>query len=398
MHIRTAIGSVFFALLSTSAYGLEIYELPAHVQINSFAATELSAQIVDSIPQLGIVITKSKLKSGLLKNLGSVRRVQLIEPLEAPQLPKALWGMKAIGVQDAWKYSTGEGVVVAVSDTGIDLDHPDLEANIWTNPGEIAGNGIDDDHNGYVDDVHGWDFVSNQPAHKDHHFHGTHVAGTIAAKLSDRIVGVAPGAKLMSVPFIDSSGSGDDAAGAKTLVYAADNGARVVNCSWGGLGRSVIIEKAIEYARSKGLLVVAAAGNNGVDTDRRPFFPAGIESDNIISVGATAAKNGVRADFSNFGKASVDIAAPGAQIKSTSPSDSTPEYRTLDGTSMATPHVVGAAALVAGAHAGSPLTYLQIKNILLQTASPNRFWKKTSVSGGVLNAAGAAAKAASLRE
>ena len=371
---------------SQSALAARIYEAKENFDLESL---EGEVKIIDSIPQLDIIVTVDQVDNRNLNDLGEMQTVGIIEPLAAP--PKKLWGLRTIEAEQAWAFTQGEGVLVAVSDTGIDLDHPDLAQNIWSNPKEIADNGIDDDGNGYVDDVHGWDFVKKKPALKDHHYHGTHVAGTIAASFQHKIPGVAPRAKLMNVPFLNSSGSGTEVDGAKTIIYAADNGAKIINCSWGGTGKSDVIEKAIEYAAQKGVLVVTAAGNDGMNTDRKTHFPSGANVDNIVSVGASTSSNS-RASFSNTGKVSVDLAAPGLNIYSAAPaSKGRASYQSLSGTSMASPHVAGVAALIWSVR--PKLTYKDVKTILMETAQPSKAWASRSVSGGILNAKGAVSRA-----
>jgi len=182
-----------------------------------------------------------------------------------------LWGIKKIGAPTAWDTTAGAGTIVAVVDTGIDYNHPDIASNIWVNTGEIPGNGIDDDGNGYVDDVRGWDFIgssylnptqSNNPI--DHFGHGTHVAGTIAAAGNNGIgvIGVAWQAQVMAVKGLDDNGYGIDSTLSNALIYAANNGADVISNSWAGQGTSQTIADAVSYAYNLGVVVVAAAGNS----------------------------------------------------------------------------------------------------------------------------------------
>ncbi len=387
--LKSTVLVVLFLFCQSSFANPRIYQM---IDRNRGIEIALGDSVIDTIPQLGILVTKDKVSVQGLRDLGELKNFQLIEPQAG--VPKKLWGMIDIKAQGAWaKGAYGEGVVVAVSDTGIDLDHPDLVQNIYINPREIAGNKIDDDGNGYIDDVHGWDFVDNKPASKDHHYHGTHVAGTIAATLSQKIIGAAPKAKLMSIPFITGSGEGTEVNAAKTLIYAADNGAKIINCSWGDRGQSELIEQAITYAAKKGVLVIAAAGNNAEFTDRKHFFPAGANVDNIVSVGASDRGGGL-AWFTNFGRISVDLAAPGVDVTSSVPSKPTKaKYDYLNGTSMAAPHVAGVAALVWGVRPS--LNYTQVRSIILETVTPVKRWRGYSVTGGILNAEAAVARATS---
>ena len=287
-----------------------------------------------------------------------------------------------IDADQAWSVSTGRsGVVVAVIDTGVDYRHPDLAANIWTNPGEIPGNGIDDDGNGYVDDVHGYDFINHDNDPMDDNFHGTHVAGTIGA-LGDNGIGVAGvcwRVSIMPLKFLGSEGSGNTADAAEAVDYATRMGADLTSNSWGGGGFSQTLYDAIAAAGEHEIAFVAAAGNNNNDNDRNPFYPATYDLPNIISVAATDAQD-ARASFSNYGATTVDLGAPGVRILSTLPNNS---YGLLSGTSMATPHVAGACALIRALSPGVPVALM--KSILLKATDPLPDLAGRTVSGGRLN-------------
>jgi len=259
-----------------------------------------------------------------------------------------------IDAPEAWQFTTGSpDVVVGVIDSGIDYNHPDLAPNIWTNPFEIPGDGIDNDGNGYIDDIHGWDFANDDNDPMDDNFHGTHVAGTIAAVGNNNtaIAGISWSSKLMALKILDSTGTGELSSAIAAINYADDMAARgvnirVTNNSYGDPGFSLAMEDAIRASADAGLLFVAAAGNGGNDgtgddNDVTPFYPASSAGDNIISVAATD-NHDQRADFSNFGANSVDIGAPGVTTWSTARGGG---VTTLSGTSMATPHVSGVAAL-----------------------------------------------------
>ncbi|MCU1221070.1 MAG: Cell wall/surface repeat protein, partial [Candidatus Angelobacter sp.] len=259
-----------------------------------------------------------------------------------------LWGLASIGAPAAWDTAQGDGIVVAVIDTGVDYNHPDLVTNIWTNVNEIDGNFIDDDSNGFVDDVRGWNFVFNNNDVIDHNGHGTHVAGTIAA-LGDNglgVIGVAWHAHIMAVKGLDDNGFGFDSSLAPAIIYAASNGADVINASWGTQGTSQSIEEAIQFATGLGTVLVAAAGNSSQDAMN--FFPA--SSPEAITV-ASHDPFGNFSFFSNFGP-KIDVTAPGEDILSLQAANTfqgqpvIDGYTRMSGTSMAAPHVSGVAALI----------------------------------------------------
>jgi hypothetical protein len=289
-----------------------------------------------------------------------------------PDVPNSIennWGVDAINAPEVWNQNiTGNGIVVAVIDTGVDYNHPDLDDNIWQNPGEIANNGIDDDRNGFIDDIRGWDFVynDNYPIDLDVYGHGTHIAGLIAAEQNDfGITGVAYNAKIMPIRVIDSFRDAYTDNVAAGIRYAADNGANVINLSLGNeFYPSQDENDAIEYANNKGSVVVMAAGNAGFS---QPDHPARNADRWGIAVGSIDI-NGRMADASNrAGSTPLDyVVAPGVNIYSTTPYDT---YDILTGTSMATPHVAGVAALVLNAN--PTLTPTQVEYILTTTANRN---------------------------
>ena len=278
-----------------------------------------------------------------------------------------------IDAPEAWDLTIGSrSIVVGVIDTGVDYTHPDLAANIWTNPGEIAGDGIDNDGNGYVDDVHGYDFVNNDGDPMDDNGHGTHVSGTIGA-VGNNAVGVAGvnwQVQIMGLKFLDSNGSGPTSAAVSALNYATmmrNNygvNIRLTNNSWGGGAFSQALSDAITASGNAGMLFVAAAGNSASNNDATPSYPASYNLPNIIAVAATD-QNDALASFSNYGATSVDLAAPGVSILSTYPNNT---YSSMSGTSMATPHVSGAAALAWSYAPGA--TYQQIRDALFDGVDP----------------------------
>ncbi|MFN6559049.1 MAG: CARDB domain-containing protein [Nostoc sp. ChiSLP01] len=282
---------------------------------------------------------------------------------DVPNLGANDWGADLVKAPEVWaKGYTGKGVVVAVLDTGVDRNHSDLSNNIWKNTKEIAGNGKDDDGNGYIDDVYGWNFDSNNNNTLDGNSHGTHVAGTIAGvKNGVGVTGIAYDAKIMPVKVLGDSGSGEDSGVAKGIRYAVDNGANVINLSLGGDEPNSEIESAIQYAASKGAIVVMAAGNS---SGSEPIYPARYAKKWGLAVGAID-KYQEMAYFSNEAGATTlpYVTAPGVEIYSTLPGNS---YGFKDGTSMATPHVAGVIALMLSAKKG--LTDAQVRQIVTSTA------------------------------
>ena len=297
-----------------------------------------------------------------------------------------------IDAPEAWDVTTGSpSVTVAVIDTGVDWTHPDLSSQIWINPGEncpgCRNDGIDNDHNGYVDDWHGWDFVNNDNNPMDDHGHGTHVAGTIDAAGNNAVgvAGVNWNARIMPLKFLDAQGSGTTADAVSAVLYAAQNGADVMNNSWADDTYSQALADAIAVADQHNSLFVAAAGNSGTDNDGSPTYPASYDNPNVLAVAATDNNDGL-AYFSNTGRRSVDLGAPGVDIYSTWLGGG---YQFLSGTSMAAPHVAGAAALAKAAFPSA--TAVGLKDLLLATTDPRPSLAATTSSGGRLNVGGAVA-------
>ncbi|MEH2436478.1 MAG: S8 family peptidase [Nostoc sp.] len=282
---------------------------------------------------------------------------------DVPNLGGNNWGADLVKAPEVWAHGyTGKGVVVAVVDTGVDYNHEDLKNNIWTNPKEVAGNGKDNDGNGYANDIHGWNFVDNNNNVLDDNGHGTHVSGTIAGENNNYgVTGIAYDAKIMPVKVLDDSGSGSYSSISKGIHYAVDNGANVINLSLGGAYSNRTLESAIDYASSKGVIVVMAAGNDG---DSSPDYPARYASKSGIAVGAVD-KNNNLADFSNrSGTNEISyVTAPGVKVYSSVPNN---QYATYSGTSMAAPHVAGIVALMLSANHN--LTDAQVRQIVAETA------------------------------
>lgn len=292
-----------------------------------------------------------------------------------------------INALEAWSLTTGSpNHVIAVIDSGFNYNHPDLAANAWVNPGEIAGNLVDDDGNGYVDDIRGWDFYSNDADPMDDNGHGTHCAGTIGGVGSNGVgvTGVNWQCKIVGLKFLGSGGSGSTTGAVSAVNYLVGKGIKVSNNSWGGGGFSQTLYDAINASRGIGHVFCAAAGNNNTNTDGTTYYPQGYALDNIISVAASD-NNDQRASFSNYGASSVDLAAPGVNIYSSYSNTPTGTgYAYLNGTSMATPHVTGVVALVQALH--SDWTYTQVRSRILNTVRPVGAFSGITVTGGVLDA------------
>lgn len=294
-----------------------------------------------------------------------------------------------VNAEKAWSlYSGGKrDVVVALVDTGVDYTHEDLADNIWVNTDEIPGNGIDDDGNGYVDDVYGWNFYSgnNQVYTGSDDSHGTHGAGTIAAESGNGvgIAGLAQGehVKVMAVKALGGKdGSGTTASIIQAIRYAEDNGAKICNLS---LGTDQDDRALYQAMAASNMLFVVAAGNDGADTDTSPSYPASYSLDNIISV-ANLNYDGTLHSSSNYGAASVDLAAPGSYILSTTPGNT---YSYMTGTSMAAPMVSAAAAMVYSYF--DNITLADVKTVLLSSACPLDGLSGKTVTGGMLDLAAA---------
>ncbi len=297
-----------------------------------------------------------------------------------------------INVTDVWSRSTGsKDVIVAVVDEGVNWAHADLKNNMWINTAEIPNNGIDDDHDGYVDDVRGWDFVNGDNTvydATDGDRHGTHVAGIIGAEGNNGIgiSGVSQHVRIMPLKFLGPDG-GSDFDGAAAIVYAVDHGATVINCSWGGSSGSGPLAQAVAYAASKGVVLVCAAGNSGTNTDApgAEFFPASFDATNVISVAATD-RTGALADFSNFGSGSVDIAAPGADVTSTMPAQDSGFF--VDGLTWKTVYLPVQAEILEPASARDALISRSVSQLGESTETPvlvvdDSAAKETSETPGV---------------
>ncbi len=322
----------------------------------------------------------------------------------------SLWGMYGAGTTPANQYGsaaatawtnnhTGSAsVYIGIIDEGYMYTHEDLAANAGKNPGETAGNGLDDDGNGLIDDVYGWDFDGNNSTVFDGTTddHGTHVAGTIGAVGANNkgVAGVCWNVRLLSAKFLGRRG-GTTANAIKAVDYFTDlktrHGLKIVatNNSWGGGGFSQSLQSAIERANQAGILFIAAAGNSGTNNDASPSYPASYTNSNVIAV-ASITNTGALSSFSQYGATSVDLGAPGSGIWSSVPKSSAGKvisgYASYSGTSMATPHVTGAAALYAASNPGASAA--QIKSAILNSATATPSLAGKCVTGGRLNVSG----------
>lgn len=330
------------------------------------------------------VFLKSQLETENSKNrnleLSEATKVQT----EVPNEPKIImndpalslaWGHEKTDAQKAWELSMGgKNIKVCVIDTGVDINHEDLKDNIWVNPGESgldtfgkskSNNGIDDDENGFIDDVHGWNFVNNNNDLTDNHGHGTHISGIIGAVAGNGkgVAGIAPQVTLVNIKYFDPKVSSSDvlASTIKAIDYSVTVGCEFINYSGGGTEYSQEEKSAIDRARTRGVLFIGAAGNNKANSDVHKYYPADYGLENIISVTAIDPKTEVLSS-SNFGIETVDLAAPGQSILSTMPNNT---YGEMTGTSQATAFVTGAAVLIKGLR--PQFNYSDMKKYILST-------------------------------
>lgn len=294
-------------------------------------------------------------------------------PVADTDLSKA-YGIAKIGAPEAWALHKGnKNFVVAVIDTGIDYNHEDLSFNVWRNPNP-----------GEKKDVTGYDFIHDDGMPFDDNDHGTHCSGTIGAVGGNGVgvSGVNQRVSIMGLKFLSAEGSGSTADAIKAIDYAITHGAKVLSNSWGGKGDdgNAALKEAIDRARAKDVLFVAAAGNDGTDNDGRdPSFPAAFDNDNLIAVAATNSSDQM-ASFSNYGKKTTHLGAPGVNVYSLKPGN---KYQSLSGTSMACPHVAGAAALLWSKH--PEWNYKKVKEVLLSSVDPVSSLSGKTVTGGRLN-------------
>jgi alpha-tubulin suppressor-like RCC1 family protein/subtilisin family serine protease len=362
--------------------------LPAEDEPDQLALQTLGVRRVQ-LPE-GVSVTDAQ-TSLMQSGVAAAAEADYVVPLEGSDadpndpLLYALWGLTKIHTSNAWTKGTGSTqVIVAVLDTGFSATHLDLRQNLYTNPGEIANNGVDDDHNGYVDDVHGWDMIAGDARPDDEVGHGTHVSGTIGAQGDNAtgVVGLNWRVSILPIQVCASWGCLTSKV-ASGLLYAAHLGARVANASLGGSHPPLQYEiDAAKAFGAAGGILVAAAGNSASNNDNAPVYPADYDSDNVISVAATDRLDHL-ATFSNYGATSVDLAAPGVDILSTYLNNA---YRSMSGTSMATPHVAGALALYIAADPTASVRKLRTR--LLQTVDPVPELTGKVASGGRLSLSG----------
>lgn len=341
-----------------------------------------------------------------IARLKSHQAIEYVEPdyqvsiAQTPDDPRfdELWGLNNDGqtggtadadidAVEAWDISTGSrDVVVGVIDTGIDYSHSDLASNMWVNSSEVPGDGIDNDGNGFVDDVHGINAITNSGDPMDDEGHGTHVSGTIGASGNNAtgVVGVNHEVSLVGCKFLDAAGNGSTSDAIKCIDYMvglknAGVNLRVLNNSWGGGGYSQALADAIASSEAADLLFVAAAGNDTIDNDVNPHYPSNYENASVLSVASTDQTDNI-SWFSHYGLTSVDMGAPGSAILSTTPGES---YASYSGTSMATPHVAGAAALVLSIN--PELNTQELKELLMSSGDANAALQGVTVAGTRLN-------------
>jgi hypothetical protein len=362
LNISSEIPSGNYYLLARADHNNNILESD---ETNNVFSGAITINLVDEINSN--VVYNSTSGYGTVNAAAAVARVLgKTEFANVVNLGGNNWGADLIKAPEVWKQGyTGQGIVVAILDTGVARNHPDLNSNIWQNNDEIANNGVDDDLNGFVDDVYGWNFADNSNNTLDVRNHGTHVAGTITGvKNNFGVTGIAYNAKIMPVKVFNDQGSGTYSSLIQGIYYAVDNGAKIINMSLGGSSNLEDLENAIEYASSKGVIVVSAAGNANASI---PDYPAQYAINDGIAVGAVN-KSNKRAGFSN--KAGNDpnmayVNAPGVNVYSTLANNG---YGSLSGTSMATPHVAGVVALMLSANRN--LTDSQVRQILIKTSIP----------------------------
>ncbi|MBL9139076.1 MAG: S8 family serine peptidase [Verrucomicrobiales bacterium] len=401
-----AFGAGILVALSISASAAPVREtVPGQWLVRTRSGVAPKGRILHSVPSTGwslVALPTDVSPAEALAILRSQEGVVAVEPNLRFRRHQSLtprdphWSrqsaLAAIRAPEAWAFSTGSNsVIVAVLDDGIELRHSDLQSNLWINAREAARNSRDDDGNGYVDDIHGADVVDYDGDPSDDFGHGTHVAGIIGAVGNNGrgISGVCWNVRLLPVRVASTDGFADTFGLMKAFDYVVKlrqrgENIRVINCSWGGSGSSQAIFDAMSAAAASGILLCCSAGNERSDNDLSPNYPSGFELPGLIAVAASKV-DGRRADFSNFGRYSVDLAAPGEAIWSTFRGGD--RYESASGTSMSAPHVSGAAALLFSRY--PKLTAVEARRVLLASARRHPDWEGLTVTSGVLDMAAA---------
>lgn len=428
---RWSLLGVFFLFIFSSVASAEQVPGELIVKVTSEKSTlvlskklknmgaKLKRKMATSFGNFLVVQSTGRHLSDLANQLKHQRGVLLVQPnfvyraigvkvADLPNDPKnnLLWGLRNTGNNEpnsdgelseklgvegadiravkAWEITKGsKEVKVAVIDTGIDYRHPDLKDNMWVNEAELNGEeGVDDDENGYVDDVYGYDFANQDGDPRDGHGHGTHCAGTIGAvhDNSEGVAGVMGQVSLVAIKFLGNDGSGTTEGAIEAIDYATKLDVDVMSNSWGGGEFDQLLHDAIVAAKEKGILFVAAAGNDNADNDRREHYPSNYDVENVVAVAAHNAQD-ILASFSNWGRKSVHVAAPGRNILSTVVDGG---YAVYSGTSMATPHVSGALGLLV-AHEGR-LPVAEARDRLMLSSEPVRAYRRKVQKGGRLDA------------
>jgi len=359
--------------------GLGLWNLPAGLDAKTAIATLSKNTAVARIEVNGSVETSAVFNDPLLSQQWA---------LSNTGQGNGLVGADINGPEALSRFAGNGSTLVAVIDSGIDYTHPELVQRMWVNPGEVPGNGLDDDKNGYVDDVYGVNVLTGSGNPMDDNGHGTHIAGIIAATGNNGqgMLGVNPNARVMAVKFLDAEGKGSLAGAISALDYAVSMGARISNNSWGGYENSPTLAEAMNRARLRGHIVVAAAGNDGQNNDATGMFPSAYTHDNIVSVASSSNRDEL-SWFSNLGKTSVDLAAPGDNILSTLPGN---KYGLMSGTSMAAPMVTGALSLLWDRRPDLP--YTSMVSALYQGADRVAALTGKVATGGRLNVQAALAQ------
>ena len=345
--------------VAAPARAAELYSQRIVVAASAGVAEGHGAVVQRRLGPLGALVVRARpglARQALLSRLRADKRVRYAEPdflirtSAVPDDPRfgdqyalnQVFGPD-VSAPSAWDEETACSKI-AVLDSGVDKDHPDLRPELWINKGETSGNGKDDDHNGYVDDYYGADVIDHKGSGVDAYGHGTHVAGIADAVGNNKtgVAGLCWTGSIISVRFLDSKGRGGSADAADAIDYAVHEGAKVINCSFGSSSKSSALQDAIAHAKKAGALLVVAAGNDARNIDKRPEYPAAYTDGNILTVAATTSRDTL-ASFSNYGPKGVDVAAPGDKILSTLDGGG---YGDKSGTSMAAPLVAAAAALL----------------------------------------------------